>query len=244
MIDESVKALILMGRPVSTHGIRINNYKYDYIVDVIGLDNYYSTINICTLEPKDVLPKEVFRHEEFKEITMFDLCLLNDMISELYIKLFNMFTDYEWIFDKTMCEFITSYDKERFTVSKGNMDTVITIIKEMYCVNKEKKESDREDIDDDMRELLMEFEEEERKVRRSKSNPITLNSIIEAISVKHPSINLLNIGSYTMYQLMHTYYRLEQIENYSKITSAIYAGTISGKDIDVNKIHWANEISL
>lgn len=244
MIDESVKALILMGEDVEIHGITIRNYKLKEIFDkkIMGLDKYYMNINLCTLLPKDILPREALAHDELKDITLFKICLFVEQIKDKFIEFLDLFTTDKWMFNPDFCEFVTSYDKNRKVIDESLMHEIFKITQEMYCVVRPKKESDRDDIDDEMKAMLLEFEEQKAKAKGGVH--ITLLSIIEFVSTKHPSLNLINIWEYTMYKLMKTYYRLEHISNYEQTVSAMYSGTISSKDIDLEKMHWANEISL
>ena len=92
-----------------------------------------------------------------------------------------------------------------------------------------------------MRGLLLEFEEEENKIRKAKGAVITMTSMIDGVANKHPSLNLINIWEYTVYQLYHAYQRINRIDNENRILTAIYTGNMDGNKTDLEKIHWAND---
>lgn len=232
-----------MGLDIDVHGIRILNHKLGTIFKDIGLTKYLQMSNLATRSPKDFLNKEYI--SEFKDITMFDIFCMSEELNKVFMQFLNLFTGYEWNYVATeaFVEFDTMNENGiRVHINRENFNDVIEVVKVMYCLDKSKRESERDDIDDDMAVLLKEFEEEEDKVKRSKCGNITIVSIIDGVASKHPSLNLISVWGYTMYQIIHTYYKLNQIDNERSITSAMYAGTIDSKKIELDKMHWANEL--
>lgn len=241
-MDVDLKARLLMGLDISIHDITIKNYKMGTLFKDVGLSRYLQLSSLAIRTPKDFLQEEFL--EEFKSVTMFDVFCINDELNNFFIQFLNLFTGYEWTFITTpsFTEFhaINEYGS-RVHIGKGNYDDVIEIIKVMYCLDRSKRESERDDIDERMKEILAEFEEEESRVNSAKGGTITLISIIDGIANKHNSINLLNIWEYTMYQVMHTFHSLEKISNEDRVMNGVYAGMIDSKKIDLEKMHWAAE---
>lgn len=242
-MDVNVKAKLLMGLDISVCDITIKNYKLGHIVEDIELDRYLRMAHISTLKPKDIVQKEVLK--ECKDIDMFDIFYSSENICNTFIEFFNFFTGYEWEFVHTsvFVEFhaVNEYGKHVY-ISRDNFNEVINVIQTMYCTDKQRmKESERDDVDDEMIELLREFEEEEEKIRKAKGATVTILSMISGIANKHPSLNLLNIWDYTVYQLAHTYHRLNRIDNENRVFAAVYAGNIDSKKAELDRIHWAND---
>lgn len=237
-----MKARLLKGSRIVVHGITIKNYTLGEIFDDIGLTRYLQMSSLANRKPKDFLTSEFIN--QVPDFTLFDVLCISSELNEIYLNFLNFFTGYEWEFiaNEAFIEFHSINENgERVYVNKGNFDSLLDVVKATYCLDKSKRESDRDDIDDEMKELLMEFEEESDKVRKAKGSNITIIGIIDGVSNKHPSINLFNIWGYTIYQLMNTYYALSKIDNESRIMSGIYHGTVDSKAIDLESIHWANE---
>lgn len=242
-MDLDLKAKLLMGLNISTHGITIKNYTIGEIFGTIGLTKYLQMSSISNRDVKDYIAREYLY--QFKTVSVFDVFCMTQEMNDMFIEFLNLFTGYEWKFisNDTFTEF---YAKNEYGnnvhVNRENIHSIFDVVKAMYCLDSSKKESDRDDIDDEMRELLREFEEEEAKVNASKGSKVTIVSIIDGISAKHNSINLLNIWKYKMYQIIHTYYILNKIDNENRIMTAIYTGVMDSKKTDVEKTYWAGEI--
>lgn len=243
-MDLDVKARLLMGLNVTTHGITIKNYTIGEIFEDVGFTRYLQMSSVATRKVRDYIAEEYFY--KFKDISIFDIFCMSEDTNNLFIDFLNFFTGYEWKFAYTE-DFVEFYSKnehgKNVHIDKKNIGDVFEVVKVMYCLDSSKRESDRDDIDDDIRDILRELEEEENKVNNASKNKITLLSIIDGISTKHHSINLLNIWDYKIYQVMHTYYLLNKIDNEDRIVSGVYAGTVDKEKINFEKIYWANEVS-
>lgn len=243
-MDLDVKARLLMGLDVSTHDITIKNYTIGEIFKDIGLTRYLQMSNIATRKVRDYISPEYL--DNFKDISVFEVFCMTEDMNSLFIDFLNFFTGYGWrfVYNELFVEFYAKNEYgKNVHVNKENIEDVFEVIKVMYCLDSSKKESERDDIDDNIRDILRELEEEENKVNSASKNKITLLSIIDGISSKHHSINLLNIWDYKMYQVMHTYYVLNKIDNEDRVVSGIYAGTVDREKINFEKIYWANEVS-
>ncbi|MGL6175210.1 MAG: hypothetical protein ACRC1P_11450 [Cellulosilyticaceae bacterium] len=236
MNDIDLKARLLMGLDIPINGITIKNYTIGYIFKEIGLVKYSQIMNLVSLKPRD------FMGEIDNNTHMYDILTSNQYTLEWLVDFVSLFIDGEWIYIPIHNEFFNS--KIRMSINKSNIDDIFYIVKKMYCLDTYGKESDRDDIDDEMRELLLEFEEEERKVRMGKGCGITTLSIVESVASKHPNLNLNSIWDYSMYKLMRTFYRLEHIESNNKTMTGIYSGVIDSKKINLEKIHWANDLDI
>jgi len=216
-----IESLLVAGLDIEFSGVTLKNYKLKELFSKeIGLGVYLSTVSICTEKPK-----EIFNNEEKRK---------------QFLNFLDLFTNKKWDYYLSGKVFYVT-DNPQVILLEDNVQFILDIFKRIYCMEEMKKESDREDISDSMRELLKEFEEEENKIKEKKGNFITLMSIIKAVSCKHPSINLLNIWGYTMYQLMESYHYINQIDRENRTITAVYAGTVSSKDVNIEDMYWANE---
>ena len=241
-MDLDMKAKLLMGLDISVCGITIKNHTIGKIFKDIGLTKYLQLSSIATRDVKDYISREYL--DQFKDISVFDIFCMTQEMNDTFIEFLNLFTEYEWKFvhNNLFTEFYAKNENGKSVhISKENIQEIFETIKMMYCLDSSKKESEREDIDDRMKEILAELEEEESKVNESKGTKVTILSIMLGLASKHNSINLLNMWDYTIYQIIKTYHYVEKIDNEDRVVQGIYAGTIDGKKIDLEKLHWATE---
>lgn len=222
--DLTVISLLTFGNNIELNHFTLINYKIKEIFNpqILGLVNYYGLIGICLEKPKDIFNNNVLTSQLKDFLNMFTNCSWN------YIGKFKVFE---------------AIDKDNVYITEENIGLILDLFAKMYGIDDEslKKESNREDIDDDMKELLKEFEEEQSKVDRACGVNINLISIIEAVSCKHHSLNLTNIGEYTIYQLYRAYKKLNKIDHENRLTQGYYAGTLKLENSDFKQLHWANE---
>lgn len=238
-----MKAKLIKGSDITVNNIRIKHYKIGYLVDEVGLDKYFYMIHIATLKPKDLLKKEVLK--EFKDINMFDIFCMSEDMNNTFIAFLNFFTGYVWDFidGGSFMEFHAINEcGNRVHISRDNFNDVMDVVCKMYCTDMQKpKESERDDIDDEMAQWLRELEEEEGKVNQAKGTFLTIISILTGIANRHPSLNLINIWDYSIYQIQYTYRTLCKIDNENRVFAGVYAGTIDTKKMDLEKMHYAND---
>lgn len=84
-----------------------------------------------------------------------------------------------------------------------------------------------------------------KKGKKNKPKPketMNLHSIISGMAWKSNAVNIFNIFDLTIYQLYNGFYTTENIDNYHHTLSGVYAGTVDGKEIKFDQIHWAKII--
>lgn len=89
------------------------------------------------------------------------------------------------------------------------------------------------------------FIEKMQKSKKKKPKTVSemnLHSIISGVAWKSFNTNLEAILKLTIYQLYDAFDRLEHIDNYSFTLSALHAGTIDGKKVDLRKLNWAKTL--
>ena len=116
-------------------------------------------------------------------------------------------------------------------IDSDSYEEIKRILMHQNCIKKPEKKSKK----------LLKFEARLAKMRKKygKENDTSLIEIVSAISAKHPSINLLNVGELTIYQLYDQLTRLNMIESYNFNFEAMCNGASSD---DVKTKHWSSRI--
>lgn len=246
-MDIDLKARLLMGLDINVHGITIKNHKLGTIFKDIGLTRYLQMSNLATRSPKDFLNKEYI--SEFKDISMFDIFCMSTDLNGVFIQFLNLFTGYEWTFISTeaFVEFhATNENGSRVHISRDNFDEVIEVVKVMYCLsddaNRKKDEIDIDmAVDDEVRELAMEFAEFKKQKNKNKSN-VTITSIISFLASK--VYDWGKVFDMTIYQIIKSYSHFEMYSYWENVMTGIYQGTIDSKSINFDEIHYARETDV
>lgn len=214
-------------------------------IEEMGVSEYLGLINFTTLTKDKIVGRKL--KDTFKDFSFFDIIINYDELRKLFLRFLTVFVlhdeEEESIrYEQTIDSVVIVYNGEIGRIDYSNFEKFLEFMRYVYHMKIAQKESEREDIDDEMADLLREFEEVEDKISKDKGNEITLASMVEAVCVKHPSLNLYNIWDYNMYQFMKTYYRIEQIDTAKNIFTGIYSGRIESKKIDLKEYHWAKKI--
>lgn len=233
---------LLQGLDVNEDGYVYRNYKLKELI-AIGMEKWQQLITLTLLELDDLFGENKFTKEELGQITIYEAICFSPLLREWAIDFLNTFLLGEWEFNELFSEFVCYSFSSPLVVNKQNLETVFENIRQIYCIGKPKPEYDiSKATGSEVLDMLKEFEEIKKKQNKEKE-PITYESIVESISVKHPSYNLMNIWDLTLHQLMRTYYRMEHIDNYNHVLQGIYSGAISSKDIKMKEIHWSKRIT-
>lgn len=218
----TIEGLLTFGCNIKLNGLELINYRLKDIYDpeALGLANYYGLIGICTEKPENIFGS---------------YALVRQLVDFL-----NLFTNVKWKYAEES-NVVVEASRCEICIGKDNAEDILGLFRKMYCLDDTiiQKESDRDDIDEDMRALLLAFEEEQARVDRAMGADINLTSIIEGLSCKHPSINMLNIGEYTIYQLYKAYRRVCKIEHEDRLLTAYYAGNIQLSEMELKSLNWA-----
>lgn len=215
-------------------------------IEEIGIVKYLSAINFTTLTKEKIVGRSLIKM--FEQYSFFQIVVNYEDLREAFLEFLRMFvlhddTEEAVRYVPEVDTIVVRYNKTNGKINNLNFERFLEFMRVIYHVPKIERESDRVDIDDEMAELLKEFEEAESKIANEKGNEITITSMIEAVCVKHPNLNLMNIWNYNMYQFMKTYYRIEQIDSANNIMTGIYSGCIEPKKIDLRDYHWAKKLA-
>ena len=242
--DLKLEMRLLRGGTVQFERLTIKPLTLGEIEDM-GVDKYLNLINFSTLTKEKVVGRDLIK--VFEQYSFYQIVVNYEELRETFLEFLRVFVLHDD--DENSIRYVPEvdtivvrYNKTNGKINNTNFQSFLDFMRMVYHVPKIEKESDRVDIDDEMAELLKEFEEAEAKVSKDSGNEITITSIIEAVCVKHPSLNLMTVWDYTMYQFMKTFYRIEQIDSAKNIMTGIYSGCIESKKIDLKKYHWAKKL--
>lgn len=234
---------LLKGGRVVCDSIIYKSYTIGELIDK-GFEEYQRLVAVSVLEIGDLVNEEALPKEALETISLFDIFTAMPDTQNWFLEFIHFFIEGEWSYNQAFNIFVTYSFENPIKIKRENFINVLENIRQIYCVEKPKSDFDEESAtDDEVAKMLREFAEVKKKQNKSESG-MTYESILEGITVKHPSYNLFNIWDLTMYQLMHTFYRLEHVSTYSSIMQSIYAGVMSSKDVKMKEIHWANKMTV
>lgn len=239
MIDEDKKTdyefELYGGLSIEFQDIKIKSLTINEIRQEYGLSKILRLLSLSTVSRKQ------FKNVDEK-VSLFDLVVHSELrkVFEMFLSVF-VECDAIQYGEKTNSYYLKNKDKIAM-LGKENFEEFLEVFRMAYCIDKNARESDRDDIDDELREILKGFEEEEDKIKNARGNTITLNSMIKAICCRHPSINCLNVGNCTIYQLKCDLVRLYQIDSNVFINTAMCSGTMTEK-VDLEDYNWAKELN-
>ena len=227
----------LMAKPIELKGIGTLQPITINEISKVGFSVYNQYLSILCISSDDI--SEMLDLEDDRVIEPFEFiinnCLYGDeSFRNQIMDAFNFFFKdeigfYETYFcvgDISRCKFI----------QKSNYNFFIDILKQMNCVNpnveKEKPKNEAE------KKFWKKLKEIRAKYEKHKDT-MDINDIISAVAAKHPSINLLNVGSLTIYQLIDQYRRLNSIEQYDLNINSLIHGCDSK---NVNLKHWSGKL--
>ena len=242
MSNEELKGLLLIGEDIEYQNITIRNYKLRQILKELKLDKYNYLLGISILDVKDVLKDSKIDIDKLK---MYDIICEVPEFTDWFIEFLNVFTNLEWEFGRFRDFVAYNESGKRVRFTEDMYDGFMKIFKKMYCVGKGKNEKiETKYANDKVKKYFEEFEEWETNLPKKNDVKITLLSILESLATKHDNLNMITIQSYTVYQLMATYYRTEQIDNYDNLIKSYYTGMLDIEKINILDSHWAKETDI
>ncbi len=236
---------LLRGRIVNFDSILVKPLTLGEI-DEMGFNHYHELINFTLLTKQGIIGRGK-EAEKFSSLSLFHLIILAPPLQEMLLEFLHLFIlhDEEEGAIRYVPEIetiVVRYKGITGKINSSNFEDFLEFMRFTYHVPKNMKESDRDDIDEEMADLLREFEEAEAKVSKERGGGVTFDGIIEAVSVTHPSVNLFSIWDYTMYQLMRSFIRLDHNTNSTNIMRGLYSGAMSSKDIKLEEYYWAKTL--
>lgn len=249
---------LLLGKPVYIDNVGyLNSYTLNSILD-LGFDVYNYFLNILCITEKDI-KKMIIEDDlnKLNDINVFDflynICL-NNSDSDLKKIILDALS---FFFNEKVT--VTNYgfqvgdiNSKRF-ITSNNFYKVTRIVKKQNCIKTRdiEEKNFKNDLARQKYEELERIREKMRKMQEDLKNGNKKNkdkddekkdisewdNIISSLCCKHPTINLLNIGELTIYQIIDQFKRTQMIDDYYISIKSLLAGA---EKVDV--IHWASDI--
>ena len=235
---KAIDGKLLKGTDIKIDDIVIKNYNLGYIFDDeegIGLSKYYKALQPAVIKLRDFNLEEILGDDMPKGMMVFDVFCMFEDVNEMFINFLNTFTDHKWSFNRDFNEFVVYLEDKTLRVNRANAEDVLKIVRKMYNVGSQSGKEEQTFRSKEAEEAMREFEEWEETLP-SKNGTITLEGIIEGITTKG-TYTLFNIWDLTVYQLMRTFYKINDAEHIDNLTKGVYAGTVDGKALE--GLHWA-----
>ena len=235
MDDIDLSSKFLRGKPVSLGLFELHPLTLDQIFDDVGFGEYNRYLSILCIDSDSI-----------KEM----LNIVDDTIIEPFEYLYASAFQQEES-KKIICESLHAFLNEDVSFGEGffqigknpksiiyqdNFNFFIDILKQQNCINAEKEKIIIEN--DAQKKFMAQLKKiKEKYSKREKSQDIV--DIMSAVSSKHPSINVFNVGSLTMYQLINAYKALNAIDNYFISIDSLLAGSSAD---EVKPKHWGDKL--
>lgn len=199
----------------------LKNHTIDFIVSSIGFDLYNMFCNISNIE--------------------LDLIEKDSSISEIVSVFLTVFTNCDTVkYNSQLHDFQVFFDDVNYImIDKERLSYIFFLFRQMYFVPESEK-VEKEQMTEKQRKMFEQINDFKNKAK--KDVEITIESIIESITVKHNSYNLFNIWDLKVYQLMRTYCRINHIDSYENTLFGIYTGNVDSEKISFEKINWSIRI--
>jgi len=231
-MDDKIKELdiesrLLLNSPLYIESIgSIYPLLLDEILIKIGISDYNEFLGLLCCNKEDLIAN-IENEDILDEITPYlyvqTLCKSKEKVMKLillglesFLKQKISYTNFGFMIG----EF--NPDKpEYLIINEDNFDELAKVLKIQNCLNSKVNKPKNS------------FDNKEKNVDDN-----NLNDIISAVCAKHPSINLLNIGNLTIYQLIDQFKRLNAIDTYHiNINSLIH-----GASKDESLKHWSSKL--
>jgi hypothetical protein len=163
------------------------------------------------------------KQDEKDKLTMYQAICINPKLQEIYCEVLRFFVESEFIRFSSGIFFLLKEDIDPMKTNEevGNIngiiyedifDEIMFILQQVCGVNDE-SETPIEEMkfkNEIAKQMYLKMREAEKREKKKKvSNPdFRLDTIVSAVSNRHPSINPLNVQDLTVYQLLDSFNRL------------------------------------
>lgn len=241
MDNLDLSAKLLLAKPMIFENIKLKPLTINEILDDnVSFAKYNKYLGIICINEDSI--KEMLELADNENIDSFDYLIMCCMHNEESKKIIE---DALSLFSR---EEICFYFEEQFqiayfasntgvTITKNNFNGLINILREQNCIKSENKIKPQNEKQKDFLDQLKEMRNKYAKWQNKNNQDLT--DIISAVCNKHSSINYLNVGELTVYQLIDSYKRLNKIDEFYLNYKSIFAGA-DPKGIKIK--HWSGKL--
>lgn len=236
MDRDSIELKLLAGKLIDIDGGLYRTPKIKDIVD-IGEKKYNQYLSVLLFDKKNI------DGDDLEDVDSFDLlcayCYHDESFRETFFSALKfMFNEIpQMSHDDESVFFYFGDILDNWTLNKSNFLKFQELVRISNNISATKEE-DYNPANERARKFI-------EKIKRNKSNKpktketINLASIIDGLSWRSNGISILDIFELTIFQLYRAFFTTEKIDNYQFTLQGVYAGTVDGKKINYQNIHWA-----
>lgn len=224
MENISSKLTLLLGKPIEINEIGDVYAPTLNEIESIGLDLYYYYLSLITVKLE--------QFEQYEQV--YDELIKYRENQQFFINILSFFTKDEFAFSYELQSFVSiKYRK----ISRDNFTIFVNAIKLINYIKIEKETKYFNNRAKQMAEKFKKLREKYEKVLKKDDGSLDYTDIVSTVASRHSSINLLNIGELTIYQLVDKFKRLTNIDEYQTNIQALMNGA---KDIQLK--HYSSKI--
>lgn len=211
----------------------------------IGAKNFYSYLNLLTLDKEDI--DEFFKEQGFEksEITPFQFTLMNAHQDSEYLnslkKAFQLFLKEKEIYILVENEAIILGDlKDNRIINSEKFDAICAVIRKMSSIEKQSSEQRMDNPSNSKAEEIIKKIKEGRKLKeKNSSNELTFLDLVASLAAKGNGLNAINVWDLTYYAFNDQFRRMQAIEDYEQTLHALQMGADPKK---VKLEYWVKNI--
>lgn len=234
--DNELNIKFLLAKPIEINGVGILKPLTIDEISEIGFDKYNQYLSLICISSDDIAEMLDLDNDLIIEPFEFiyENCKYNEDFKMNIISALSLFFREQVSFDVDMSSFFIGMEG---VLHQGNYIFFVDILKRMNCIgNSKPRPKPRNEAE---REYYKQQKIAKEKYKKYYESETDMSDIISAICCKHTSINILNIGNLTMYQLIDIYKRISLIDEYQINLTALMHGA-DNKDMELK--HWTSKI--
>lgn len=229
--DLDLELKFLLAKPIEMGGIgQLYPLTLNKIAQ-IGIENYNKYMGVLCISKEEIEEMVKVSVEPFEFI--YQNAVYNEEFQQQIINALSLFL-HEDI--NMVSEGFSVGDSGLIHVS--NFNFFIEILMMQNCIKS--KDSNEKYPNDKVKEYMQRIKALKEKYQKNYGGGgVDITDIISSVSAKHPSLNLLNVGEMTIYQVYDQYKRLNKIDEYEISLNSLMHG--AAKE-DVQLSHWSSKI--
>ena len=249
---------LMRKKPIKiTEGLFFHQYSMEQIEENVGYENYNKVVLSATREPYEFEYNLEDYGIDYKDMTYFHMFIMltcNESKvkfeeveyteTEMTMKVLNFIFNAEFEIrelvnkeEKYQINNIVFFDnKTGSELSRANFHLLKNMLVKMFYIKKPKR---RVAANEYAKELIK--RDMAKKSEEGIDNDIysIITSLLWSPNCKETDDSIWKL---TPYQIYSGYLTVEKLNNYDHTLNGYFAGTISSKDINFNKIHWSAKI--
>ena len=210
----------------------------------IGVKNFYSCLNIFTLNKEDV--DEYFREQGMDiDVTPFQFLLNMSKADSQYLqmakKAFKLFLHEEITMLETNEAIVLGDINENRVINEEYFEAIKTIVEKQNVLDTESSSAKMDNPSDAKAAQIIKKLKEGRKAReKAKGNSnLEFSDLVASLAAKANGLNILNVWDLTYYAFNDQFKRMQMIESYDNTYKSLLAGADPKK---VKLEHWIDTI--